>query len=279
VPFTPGCTRSRLCSHGYLIPCSTSTVRDDGDWKLQSHRGGLYWHSAVGPVTVILISFELWRAQILLVADRSSLGLLFSDQVFSALQIIPAGHDIPLRRDRHNSLSERNNGSPSPYDVFWHVYKPVTKVRKTQPPEPDFRLVVVKSVGPRKIASIRCKIGNGSWPNFGCSAQTTPVPDLYRFAQLFGTIPLGPRIPALPSSSQNGLAILRSLFRHLPFSMLGLGGSRASLPPIRRVPYGRLKAGRRNAVFAVVDSGTISFVRFGEGEFGELPLLGEVPST
>ena len=31
-----------------------------------------------------------------------------------------------------------------PYDVFFHVYKPVTKFKKTEPPEPDFRIGVIE---------------------------------------------------------------------------------------------------------------------------------------
>jgi hypothetical protein len=32
----------------------------------------------------------------------------------------------------------------NPFKVFWHVYKPITKIQKTQPSQPDFYLSVVE---------------------------------------------------------------------------------------------------------------------------------------
>lgn len=31
-----------------------------------------------------------------------------------------------------------------PYQTFFNIYKPVTKYRKSAPPPPDFRVVVIK---------------------------------------------------------------------------------------------------------------------------------------
>jgi tRNA-splicing endonuclease subunit Sen54 len=82
--------------------------------------------------------------------------------MFSHLQIIPSGHDRPLPRGplphRPSLLTPLDDarpvttggvpGPPSlqeyPYQTFFHVYKPVTKFKKSDPPEPDFRMVVIK---------------------------------------------------------------------------------------------------------------------------------------
>lgn len=90
--------------------------------------------------------------------------------MFSHLQIIPSGHDRPLPRGplphQPSSLTPLDHPAsvdttapvsqvaklPSlqefPYQTFFHVYKPVTKYKKSDPPEPDFRMVVIKSVPP-----------------------------------------------------------------------------------------------------------------------------------
>lgn len=82
--------------------------------------------------------------------------------MFSHLQIIPSGHDRHLPRGplphKPSSLTPLDDtgavtaggvsGPPSlqefPYQTFFHVYKPVTKYKKSDPPEPDFRMVVIK---------------------------------------------------------------------------------------------------------------------------------------
>lgn len=93
------------------------------------------------------------------------------DQLFSRLQIIPTGHDTPLPRSAlpqtpslltplipspHPShtlppaststepLKELQDLEQYPYQPFFHMYKPVTKYKKSNPPPPDFRIVVVK---------------------------------------------------------------------------------------------------------------------------------------
>jgi len=42
----------------------------------------------------------------------------------------------------------------------------------------------------------------------------------------------------------------------------------------RPAPYGRLKAGKKTSIIAVVDNGTVSFQKFGETDFAELPWVG-----
>lgn len=91
------------------------------------------------------------------------------------LQIIPTGHDTPLpRRSTPHSLPLPSHTTPrahyptfptptnstcsvqlkeeaeldslerNPYQVFWDVYKPVTKIRKSARAPPDFRIVVIE---------------------------------------------------------------------------------------------------------------------------------------
>lgn len=86
-----------------------------------------------------------------------------ADKMFAHLQVIPSGHDRPLPRgplphqpsvltplDKRTGSEAPADRLPSyqeqPYQTFFHVYKPVTKYKKSDPPEPDFRLVVIKSV-------------------------------------------------------------------------------------------------------------------------------------
>lgn len=84
--------------------------------------------------------------------------------MFAHLQIIPSGHDRPLPRgplphspstltpldkpvqsaDEPSAVSQLPSLQEYPYQTFYHVYKPVTKYKKSDPPEPDFRLVIVK---------------------------------------------------------------------------------------------------------------------------------------
>jgi len=94
-----------------------------------------------------------------------------TDQIFSRLQVIPSGHDRPLPRGPlpHppsvlNPLSpvpeaSRAKNLPSleeyPFQPFFHVYKPVTKYKKSSPPPPDFKLVVIKCAAPHFLSRSR----------------------------------------------------------------------------------------------------------------------------
>lgn len=64
------------------------------------------------------------------------------EDIFKALRFIPCGHTVPLYRPAEASSSKLS--APSPYKVFFHVYKPSTPFRKTAPPAPDFHIVVVE---------------------------------------------------------------------------------------------------------------------------------------
>lgn len=80
--------------------------------------------------------------------------------MFSHLQIVPAGHDRPLPARLSHTSSPREDGvlAPStltpagesepvePYEIFFYLYKPNAKFKKSAPPEPQFQLCVVECV-------------------------------------------------------------------------------------------------------------------------------------
>ncbi|GAA5870317.1 hypothetical protein JCM8547_006601 [Rhodosporidiobolus lusitaniae] len=258
------------------------------------------------------------------------------DQIFARLQIIPTcalqTPSRPLRAPTPHTPSpltplaptstitstsaegdeeqeEERSFAEYPYQTFYHVYKPVTKYKKNNPPPPDFRLVIV-------------------------NAATTPVPTLFELSALFESIPLpddydedadpyafsqppplrqlgpsaGPAAAAAakkkgkpaaapsaasPSSSPAATSpptkpsLLPRLLSYLPSSLTSLlPSSLLPSPPTKRAPprgpkpkdpspYPFLKLGRRNVLLAVVDNGTSSILRVGEGEFGKVPWRGE----
>ncbi|GAA6042436.1 hypothetical protein JCM8097_008451 [Rhodosporidiobolus ruineniae] len=251
------------------------------------------------------------------------------DQIFSRLQIIPTcaldtpsrplraplphtpSSLTPLASDSSSSISSivgaEGDDLPSyteyPFQPFYHIYKPVTKYKKNNPPPPDFRLVII----------------NGT---------TTPLPTLYELSSLFSTIPLpsdydedldplgptalapnrrppqqrvGPSAaeqkkeadkagvapsPAPATALQKAASYLPSSLRALlPDSLLppsptaaagGGGGAKKRPPPPPKTPspYPALKTGRRSVLLAVVDNGTSSILRLSEGEFGKLAWMG-----
>lgn len=102
-----------------------------------------------------MVRFDVQRSRGTLLTARLTL-----DKIFGRLQFIPTGHDQPLPRQsiphRPSILTplvplesaEEKTGlpqlEPHPYQTFFKVYKPVTKYRKSAPPPPDFRVVVIK---------------------------------------------------------------------------------------------------------------------------------------
>ncbi|GAA5995244.1 tRNA splicing endonuclease subunit SEN54 [Rhodotorula paludigena] len=234
------------------------------------------------------------------------------DKIFSRLQIIPSGHDRPLPRGPlphapsvFTPLAPVPTAAQAPdlpdlelhpYQPFFHVYKPVTKYKKSAPPPPDFKLVVI----------------NGA---------TTPMPDLFEFTAMFDSCPMpapsrgpssvpprpGPSAAASagkparansrptpspaagpsgtpPSPRRSRLTMLLSSVPLLPRLFPSLSASASSAPtstpthgrgaPRKPSPYPRLKTGRRTILVAVVDHGTSSLLRFSEAEFAKLPWAG-----
>ncbi|KAL0961228.1 hypothetical protein HGRIS_006194 [Hohenbuehelia grisea] len=169
--------------------------------------------------------------------------------IYNSLRLIPSGYDRPLH-------SFATNSAPSPYQVFYNLYKPVTAFKKSSPPEPDFSVVVI-------------------------NARTTPMPTLFEISSLFDEMPElpipmprqrqlanTPQIKSTPAPPQPP----KSTFGRV-FSWIFSRGSQTA-PPIRRPnPFMVLKAGKKIVVIAVVDSGNISFFRFGQGAFDEWPMF------
>ncbi|KAF8694689.1 hypothetical protein AX14_001939 [Amanita brunnescens Koide BX004] len=181
--------------------------------------------------------------------------------IFESLRFIPAGHKTPL----FQSKARTTHATDSPYRIFYNVYKPNTPFKKSAPGKPDFQVVVV-------------------------DARTTRLPSLHELTSVFGQLPDAiPQAPrrrgpnstqekkndtSLPSSTPPAIS-WSSWFLHFIqkrlflFSPMKFGA--ATLP--RQNPFASLKMGKRIIVIAAVDSGSISFFRFGQGGFEEWPML------
>lgn len=57
--------------------------------------------------------------------------------IFKSLRFMPSGHKVPL-------ITTSRQSQQTPYEIFFHLYKPSTPFRKSAPPAPDFSIVVVK---------------------------------------------------------------------------------------------------------------------------------------
>ncbi|KAG9315968.1 tRNA-splicing endonuclease subunit sen54 N-term-domain-containing protein [Chiua virens] len=211
--------------------------------------------------------------------------------LFRALRFVPRGHTIPLHLPAVTPEPALTS-TPSPYRIFFHVYKPSTPFRKTAPPVPDFYVVVVDT-------------------------RTTSVPPLQELTALFDVLPEMPLPPprkrgiSTPTKQPGGLQqpdvhpttimtpvheedppAKKTLSRSPPSSFAGstkvfqrlLSFSplfRTTPPPQKTKPtfmapkpnpFLALKTGKKTIVIAAVDAGSISFFRFGQGCFEEWPM-------
>ncbi|KAL4073282.1 tRNA-splicing endonuclease subunit sen54 N-term-domain-containing protein [Scleroderma yunnanense] len=205
-------------------------------------------------------------------------GLKSSGDIFAALRFLRCGHaaslyESPVPKD--TATQPHTTSEQSPYTVFFHVYKPSTPFRKTAPPAPDFYVVVI-------------------------NARTTPMPSLYELSALFEALPEMPPPPprkrgiqasnmkptnataqntALPLPTMIPVSppsFLRCLFSYFPFgprSTSTLSSAPHNPAPNKPNPFVHLKAGKKSVVIAAVDSGNISFFRFGEGAFHDWPMV------
>ncbi|CCL99722.1 uncharacterized protein FIBRA_01744 [Fibroporia radiculosa] len=179
-----------------------------------------------------------------------------NSSLFKSLRFLPAGHHVPLH------IKQKPNAGPSPYEIFYNVYKPSTPFKKTAPPPPDYSVVVV-------------------------DARTTSVPSLVELTALFGILPeLPPPIPRkrLSYAQQKSAATTMPPQAPLPVSNLTLAqklfqwaftppSPQNPQPPRGTNPFIALKTGKKMVVIAAVDAGMISFFRFGEGVFTEWPMV------
>ncbi|GAA97264.1 uncharacterized protein L969DRAFT_42382 [Mixia osmundae IAM 14324] len=179
----------------------------------------------------------------------SNLAAITYDDLFSSIQIIRSGHLDPppaLIGPPEDELR-----------VFYHIYKPNTKTRKTALPEPDYKVVIL-------------------------DGQKSVVPSLWQLSHLFESLPEAltppprvqrgtPRPPRTPRQMPN---------RTFPEKIINWIHSR--LPrwitkkvPRRHWPFVKLKQARKNVLLCVVDRGITTFLRFGQVDFAESAWLGE----
>ncbi|KAK7690178.1 hypothetical protein QCA50_006829 [Cerrena zonata] len=178
--------------------------------------------------------------------------------VFKSLRVIPSGHSTPLNEKK--ILTQ----PPSPYEIFFNVYKPATPFKKTAPPAPDFSIVVV-------------------------NARTTPIPTLSELTQLFGILPeLPPPVPrrrlafAQQKEQKTNVTIQNNPSPSIASSELSLlqrliyfiYPARSPIAQVPRPPnpFALLKAGKKLVIIAAVDAGIISFFGFRQGAFEEFPM-------
>ncbi|CDO69861.1 hypothetical protein BN946_scf184884.g20 [Trametes cinnabarina] len=184
--------------------------------------------------------------------------------LFKSLRFLSSGHSVPLH------IQRTPEAPSSPYQIFFHLYKPSTPFKKTAPPPPDFSVVVV-------------------------NARTSPMPTISELTQLFGELPeLPPPAPRKrisfaqqklaaastaastgPSSSASQASTAETSLAKRAIGWvwstwwMAKKGDTLTRPPN---PFPSLKMGNKIVVIAAVDAGTISFFRFGQGVFTEWPM-------
>ncbi|CAL1712275.1 unnamed protein product [Somion occarium] len=176
--------------------------------------------------------------------------------IFKNLRFLHSGHSVPLHEKK------KSDQPPSPYEIFFNVYKPATPFKKTTPPAPDFSMVVV-------------------------NARTTPMPTLSELTDLFEILPeLPPPVPRrrlafVEQKEQRSTTAANSPSQPIPqLSFLGRlitwiyprAASQIPEPPRKPNPFAVLKAGKKLVIVAVVDAGTTSFFGFRQGMFEEFPM-------
>jgi hypothetical protein len=124
----------------------------------------------------------------------------------------------------------------------------------------------------------------------GISAQTTPIPDLWDFENIFAeldeTPTILPNIREMKSAFSSAWSYILSYVKSATpiVEITSSSNGKARRPQnksnnnkslTRPAPYARLKNGSKSAIIAVVDNGTISFQRFGKSGFEELPWVGD----
>ena len=119
------------------------------------------------------------------------------------------------------------------------------------------------------------------------SARTTLMPSLQELTDLFAVLPeVPPPLPRLrhPATGKTDSNKPKTANLHHPPNPLLANTSLSLLHllhswflPLKSKPvpnpFGALKAGKKSVVVAVVDAGSISFYRFGEGAFEDWPMV------
>ncbi|KAI0335748.1 hypothetical protein GY45DRAFT_1316455 [Cubamyces sp. BRFM 1775] len=205
-------------------------------------------------------SFDWWRP---IRCSRWLHHNMSSSSLYKSLRFLPSGHSVPLH------IQQAPEKPPSPYEIFFHLYKPSTPFKKTAPPPPDFSVVVV-------------------------NARTSPMPTISELTDLFGQLPeLPPPAPRkrvsfaqqklaaasaassipqakAPAQAEQALST-RAMAWLWPPSWFGTA-QKSEVQKRPPNPFPSLKTGNKIVVIAAVDAGTISFFRFGQGVFTEWPM-------
>lgn len=234
------------------------------------------------PLTGFFRRFTTTYCESFLLKSNSWPEHTLSASMFARLRLFKLGFSLPLHR------SPQQDEPDTPYKVFYNLYKPGVAFAKTNPRPPDFQIVVVKYVISLAPASVTRRLRQ-------YSARTTPMPTLHELSNLFDELPELPlpgprqrRSPGtasstnIPSSSQGKnvtpetTASLSKRIQSWLFALFKIktNSMKSSQPrPWRPNPFQVLKHGKKIIVVAAVDSGMISFYRFGQGVFEEWPMM------
>lgn len=83
------------------------------------------------------------------------------DDVFTSMQMVPSGHDFTLPLTPNPTAASEEAGMKP----FYYAWRPATVYRKSHPPAPEFRIVIL-------------------------NARTTPLPSVWQFGEVFAHIPM-----------------------------------------------------------------------------------------
>ncbi|KAJ3777072.1 tRNA-splicing endonuclease subunit sen54 N-term-domain-containing protein [Lentinula raphanica] len=190
--------------------------------------------------------------------------------IFRSLRFIPSGNKVPIYIPPETKLPL------SPYEPFFNLYKPPTPFRKSAPPPPDYQMVVV-------------------------NARTTPMPSLRELTAIYDNAPelpppqrrvrtppqaqgvsykksaTNPNPNALPDTQsqkpdQSTASPSQSSEKSSIISGLASWFHRKPVPPPAKPqrkpnPFAVLRQGKKTAIIATVDAGTINIFRFAQGAF------------
>ncbi|KAJ4471990.1 tRNA-splicing endonuclease subunit sen54 N-term-domain-containing protein [Lentinula aciculospora] len=187
--------------------------------------------------------------------------------MFRSLRFIPSGHKIPI----HTSPKTK----PSPYESFFNLYKPPTPFRKSAPPPPDYQIIVVNARTTSMPSLLELTAIYDNAPELPPPQRRVRNPSQIQgvsYKKSSGTA--GPITPiqsqTRPSPCQPGShSALTSVMPYLGLSswLYPRPASPLQKPQPRPNPFAVLRQGKKTAIIATVDAGTINIFRFAQGAF------------
>ncbi|KAJ3805661.1 hypothetical protein F5876DRAFT_91416 [Lentinula aff. lateritia] len=211
---------------------------------------------------------------------KSKIFALFSSWISTIFRtVFPDSFDwwrtLRIRRWLKVDKNYKTKFPSSPYEPFFNLYKPPTPFKKSAPPPPDYQMVVV-------------------------NARTTPMPSLRELTAIYDNAPElpppqrrvrnPPQIQGIsyknstgttgsdtPAQSQThnsnpstlmSSSLMISLLPH-GFTSWLYAKPTSSLQNLERRPnpFAVLRQGKKTAIIATVDAGTINIFRFAQGAF------------